>query len=448
VAVSDGLDVVTTDGDGRFELVTTADREFVTCSVPAGHRIPTGPTGTAAHYRPLRADPGGEMEAVFDLEPLPGGPTADREHAFLLLADIQTEDATEMGWFHERTVPDVQGTLADLSGRETFGIACGDIMYDDLSFFDAYERGVERSGIPFFQVVGNHDLDHGPTDEGSIGTFRRRFGPGHYSFDRGAVHYVVLDDVFWYGDGYIGYLPDEQLRWLEADLGRVDAGRSVVVALHIPVLGSQHLRRGEERPSTAVAVMNRDALDRLLEPYRAHVLCGHTHECEHDFRGSVHEHVAGAVCGAWWSGPICGDGSPNGYAVYEVAGEDLRWRYKATGEATDHQMRLYPPGSDPSAPDEMVANVWDWDPGWTVAWWVDGERKGTMARRVGRDPLSVSLHEGPDLPERRTWVEPYPTGHLFYAPVPTDARSVRVEAVDRFSRRYAESLDLTGGPRP
>jgi len=39
------------------------------------------------------------------------------------------------------------------------------------------------------------------------------------------------------------------------------------------------------------------------------------------------------VCGAWWSGDVCWDGAPNGYGVYDVRGEEVRWRYKGTGLA-------------------------------------------------------------------------------------------------------------------
>ena len=31
------------------------------------------------------------------------------------------------------------------------------------------------------------------------------FGPTYYSFDRGRVHYVVLDNVFYLSRGYVGY---------------------------------------------------------------------------------------------------------------------------------------------------------------------------------------------------------------------------------------------------
>jgi hypothetical protein len=435
VGVSDGLAVVKTAADGTFELVTTSERPYLFCCVPSGYEIPTSATGTANCYRPIQPDSRGEMDVVFDLTRRRG---SDSEHAVLLLADPQTQDDLEMRWLHEQTVPDIRALLGELGQTESFGIGCGDIMYDNLEFFPEYERAVSRMCVPFFQVVGNHDLDQGsPTDEGSVDTFSGHFGPRYYSFERGEVHYVVLDDVFWYGSSYLGYLDADQLSWLEADLTRIEPGRTVVVATHIPVAGSRHTREGKSKPDINMSVANREALYRQLEPYNAHILVGHTHESEHLFEGGVHEHVCGAVCGAWWSGPICGDGTPKGYALYEIQGSEVTWRYKSTGHGLDHQIRAYPIGVDPGAPDEIVANVWDWDPKWTVVWYEDGERKGAMARRVAHDPQSVKLHTGPDLPPRRKWVEPYPTGHLFYAPASRTAREIRVEATDRFGRVYS-----------
>lgn len=434
VAVTDGLTVVESASDGTFELVSTTRQDFVALSVPAGYRIPQHASGTARFYHRIAADAGGEQTVRFDLERLEEG---DEHHVCLLLADPQTEDLQEVAWLHEQTAPDVQATVRAIGDVHVFGIAAGDIVYNHLELFPEWERAVSLMGIPFFQVVGNHDMDYGaPVDERSTATFSRHFGPRYYSFDRGAVHYVMLDDVFWNGAEYVGYLDADQLAWLEADLHRVEGGAPVIVAVHIPIEGSQYARAGARRPDRGVAVANRDALYRLLEPFRAHILAGHMHESEHLFAHGVHEHVGGAVCGAWWSGPICGDGTPSGYVVYDVRGEEITWRYKATGRGPDHQLRVYPRGANPAAPDEIVANVWDWDPAWTVTWYEGGERRGPMARRVGRDPLSVELHAGPELPPRRTWVEPYPVGHLFYAPVPESVGAVTVEARDRFGRTY------------
>lgn len=434
VAVTDGLTVAVTDAEGAFTLVTSTRQPFVSVSVPAGYRLPVNPTGTARFYRPLRPDAAGEMTARFDLEPLE---RPDDAHAFLVLADPQTQDDYEMGRLHAETVPDVRATVAALGDGPVFGVACGDIMYDHLALFPRYEEAVAAMGIPFFQVIGNHDLEQEAlTDPGSAATFSDHFGPTYYSFDRGAVHYVVLDDVFWHHAGYFGHLDADQLAWLEQDLARVEAGRPVVVFTHIPVLSSQYRRTHLSRPPIETSVTNREALYRLLEPYPAHIVTGHTHEHEHGFTGGVHEHVCAAVCGAWWSGDICFDGTPNGYAVFEVRGEDVRWRYKGTGLDAARQLRVYPRGADPTAPDEFVANVWDWDPDWTVVWYAGGERRGLMARRTGTDPRSERLHRGPDQPAHRPWVEPLPIDHLFFAPVPPDAVDLRVEATDRWGRTY------------
>lgn len=443
VPVSDGVQVVDTASDGTFELVTSADRQFVWLTTPSGYQTPVNPTGTANFYRPLTAGRV-EQSVQFDLEP---DRVSQEAHTLVLLGDIQTEDVQEMRWFHEQSVPDLAETVRTLGADRTFGISCGDIMFDHLELYPDYEAAVKEIGVPFFQVIGNHDLDQAnPTDESSTDTFSQHFGPRYYSFNRGAIHYVVLDDVFWHGGGYLGYLSADALTWLEADLTRVEAGTPVVVATHIPALGSQYRRLGERSPEPEVAIMNREALYRLLEPFEAHILTCHTHECEHVFEQGTHEHVTGAICGAWWSGPICHDGTPNGYCLYEMRGEEVTWRYKTTGETVQHQMRLYAPGSDRRAPDELVANVWNWDPEWTVRWFSDGEPRGAMARRTGLDPLSVELHSGGDLPPRRPWVEPVPTNHLFYAPVGRKGQRVTVEATDRFGRVYTEDWPQAQSP--
>jgi hypothetical protein len=437
VAVSDGRTVAASGRDGSYELVSDGYRPFVFASVPAGATIPTSSVGTARFFHPIPPDGSDRMQADFAFRSLG---LSDERHAFLALGDTQTQNLFETGRLHAESVPDMQRTIAGLGGYPLFGIAVGDIMFDDLSLYPEYERAVERLGIPFLQVVGNHDLDFdSPTDPGTTRTFRSHFGPTCYSFDRGQVHYVVLDDVFWHGAGYIGHLDADQLAWLAEDLALVEPGRTVVVFQHIPALSTEYRRAGQARPGASVSVTNREALYRLLEPFEAHVISGHTHEHEHVFEGSVHEHVLGTVCGAWWSDDICHDGTPNGYAVFEVAGSDLRWRYEATGRPAEDRLRVYARGSVPGAPDEIVANVWDWDPRTTVTWTEDGVRRGAMARRTARDPWAVERFTGPDRPERRSWVEPGLVDHLFFAPVAAGARSVVVEWTDRFGARWTAS---------
>jgi len=440
VGISDGLQVVPTGPDGRFEMVTDTLRRYVAVSLPSGQAIPTAPSGTFQLYRRLEPDAAGEMAVQFELAPLED---RDDRHGFLVLADTQTQDAADMGRLHAEAVPDVRTTVTGLGGQPLFGVANGDILWDDLSLYGRYEQAVAAMGIPFAQVVGNHDLDlSASSDEASTATFERHFGPRYFSFNRGRVHYVVLDNVFWHGGGYLGYLSDEQLTWLAADLTLVERGAPVVVFLHIPLMSTEFRRmRQAEQPPLYNSTANREALVRLLEPYRARVISGHAHETEYRTEGGLLDHNLGAVCGAWWTGNLCWDGTPNGYAVYEVEGESLRWRYKATGMPDDFQVRLHPRGADPAAPGEIVANVWDATSQWEVTWWEGGDRRGLMDRRLGFDPETVRLQAGADLPDRRRgWIEPMATDHLFYARVPADAGPVTVEARDPWGRRYSATL--------
>ncbi|MEE8584914.1 MAG: metallophosphoesterase N-terminal domain-containing protein, partial [Acidobacteriota bacterium] len=298
VGVTDGISVVQSDAEGTFELISNSRRPFVYLSLPSGSEIPVNPTGTARFYQPIQADRAGEMSVEFPLQRLNG---SDEEHCFYQLADPQTENLRDMQLFQSQTVPEIEKLAAANPSGCQFGFTCGDIMFDDLELYPEYEKGVRQMSVPFFQVVGNHDLDReSPTNPGSSSTFQRHFGPAYYSFQRGAVHYVVLNDVFWYGKSYLAYLDKEQLDWLAADLARVESGRTVIVALHIPAFSSQAQRRGITA-SPRLTLNNREALYRLLEPYQAHIVSGHTHESEHVFEGGCHEHVCGPVCGAWWS---------------------------------------------------------------------------------------------------------------------------------------------------
>ena len=438
VRVSDGRSVVRTGADGRYVLVSDGTTPFVFVSTPAGWQAPRDARGIPRFWAPIGE--GAEQEASFALVPRPG----DTRHTVLVLADPQTQDSYETGLLHAETVPDVVRTVQGLGDRTVLGVACGDIMFDDLALYPEWERAVTRMGVPFLQVIGNHDLDFASrTAEGASATFRGRFGPTYHSFDMGAVHYVVLENVFWHGAGYLGYLDQRQLDWLAADLQGVERGAPVVVLLHIPALSTWDMRTGAAtKPQPGNSTMNREALYRLLEPYAATIVSGHQHELEHVRDGGAQHVVSGAVCGAWWSGPICYDGTPNGYLVLDADDAALRWRYQATGKPAEHQLRVYRRGADRMAPDDVVANVWAWDPRWTIRWLEDGQPRGLMSRRTGRDPLSIELHEGPKLPARRPWVDPAPTTHLFYARPSAEAREVIVEATDGWGRTYRERLAL------
>jgi predicted phosphodiesterase len=438
VAVTDGINITLTDKNGRYELQSNTRAEFVYISVPAGYAIPTN-KGIAAFYVPLTK---GNDRNDFQLEKLE---VDDRKHNFVVWADTQMISKKDVELLKSGSVPDLQALIASYPKQTLFhGIGCGDLVWDHFELFEDYKQAVGACGIPFYNVIGNHDMDNDArTDENSARTFKQQFGPTYYSFNRGDVHYVVLDDVFFLGASkkYIGYLTENQLQWLEQDLATVKPGSTVIVSLHIPTYTGQ-AKRDNKPEELGGVVANREQLYKMLAPYKVHIMSGHTHFNDTWEKGNIMEHNHGTVCGAWWTGPICGDGTPSGYGVYEVDGSEVKWYYKSTGKPKEHQLRVYAKGRLKEAPDEISANVWNWDSKWKVEWFEDGVAKGEMTRRVALDAWAIELYAGPELPKKHKFVEPTTADHIFFAKPSPTAKEIVVKATDRFGNIYQEKIIL------
>lgn len=440
VVVTDGRSVVVTDKNGQYKFNSYEEAEFVYISIPSGYAFPTN-NGVAAFYAPIPKR-NGVVVNNFTLEKLK---TDDNRHQFVVWADTQMISKADCEQLKKESVPDLKALVQSYGNEALFhGIGCGDLVWDKFDLFTDYKEAIQMTGIPFYNVIGNHDMDiDSRTDDYSAQTFKQQFGPTYYSFNRGQIHYVVLDDVFFVGTAkrYIGYINESQLKWLERDLQWVKPGTTVVVSVHIPT-NTGAIRRKKIKEEFGGTVSNRKQLYKLLRPYKVHIMSGHTHFNESWEEDNIMEHNHGTVCGAWWTGPICSDGTPSGYGVYEVEGSELKWYYKSTGKEESHQLRVYEKGRHKDFPEEVVANVWNWDPKWKVEWYEDNVLKGTMKQRIAFDPWAVELYEGPQLPKKHKFVEPSLADHLFFAKPSAGAREIMVKATDRFGNVYREIIQL------
>jgi hypothetical protein len=442
VSVTDGINVSVTDSKGNYRLESNTGAAFVYISTPRGFEI-THDNGIARFYKKIEAKRGA-FSADFNLQKLT---VDDKKHAFVVWADTQIQNKEDAALLKSESAPDTLELIKSYGKDVPFhGIGCGDLVWDEFELFADYKQAVHQTGIPFFQVIGNHDMDlDARTDDKSTETFRSHFGPTYYSFNRGEVHYVVLDDVFFTGTAkkYIGYIPENQFAWLEQDLAQVEPGTTVVVSLHIPVnTGARRRNKLSEDPIGGV-VSNRKELYRILKPYTTHIMSGHTHFNEKVIEGNCIEHVHGTVCGAWWTGPICYDGTPNGYGVYEVNGSEVKWFHKAVGQTKDHQFRIYPVGAVKEKPEAFSVNVWNWDPLWKVEWLEDDKYAGEMQRETTFDPLSLALHAGAELPVKRPWVDPVLTDHMFFATPSASSKKITIQVTDQFMNVYKKQIDTT-----
>jgi hypothetical protein len=440
VAISDGFQVVKTGADGSYAITANYQADFVFISLPSGYDFPHV-NGIASFYKKIVKN-SQQQTMDFSLEKLK---KADDKHAFIIWGDTQIQSKQDAELLKTISAPDTLATVRSLGDLPLHGVACGDLVFDKFDLFPDYKSAVAITGIPFFQLIGNHDIDYtARTDDGSQETFKSHFGPAYYSFNRGRIHYVVLDNVFFVGAGhrYIGYLTEDQLSWLEKDLQSVPAGSTVVVCLHIPTNNGEKRRKNAKDDELGGVTANREALYALLKNYKVHIMSGHTHFNENWEVENIMEHNHGTVCGAWWSGPVCGDGTPNGYAVYKVDGDNISWYYKSVGFDKGHQLSVYKKGSVEGKPGAILANVWNWDAKWKVEWLEDGISKGVMEQFTGYDPAAVELYKGPAIPALHKWVEPNLTDHLFTALPSAQAKKVLIRATDRFGIVYEKELSL------
>ncbi|POY35106.1 metallophosphoesterase [Solitalea longa] len=437
VIVSDGINCTQTDKNGFYKLLSNKTAEFVHISIPAGFQI-EHEKGIASFYRAINK---GEkvFTANFELKKL--AVDSDDKHRFAVWADPQIMNRRDADLLISTTAPDLAELAKNYSDQPFHGICCGDLVFDKHELFADYKQAVALTGVPFFQVLGNHDMDYENvrSDEFSAVTFKQHFGPTYYSFNRGKAHYVVLDNVFSIGAGkrYIGYLTESQLSWLEKDLALVPKDSLVIVVMHIPSDTAEKKRLGLKEENIVSVLSNRKQLYKILEPFNTHIISGHTHWNENVIINEcLMEHNLGTACGAWWAGPCCGDGTPAGYGVFEVNGTQLSWYYKSTGKDKNYQLEVYNKGYHKKYPDELLVNVWNWDEHWKVEWLEDGKEKGALTRITDYDPLALELYDGPTLPAMRKWVEPIITDHLFTLKPSVTAKEIVVKVTDRFGTVY------------
>ena len=425
VVVSDGYSVVVTNSAGKYEMEIHPEAVAVFVSTPSGYAFPQE-RNIARHYK-MVTDINTRKELVFNLEKLDKD---DNEHQFVIWADPQVKTKKDVEKMMAQAVPDVQQWVkAAGAGALIHGITVGDIVWDNHELFADYDEAVGQMGIPFFQCLGNHDMDYRQGgDEKSDDTFQKLYGPTYYSFNRGKAHYVVMDDVRYLGKEreYDGYISQQQLDWLAKDLHYVPKDQLVIINVHIPV------HNGVKN--------NLEFYEVLKNHSNVHIMSGHTHYHRNVIIGNIFEHNHGTVCGAWWTGPICGDGTPCGYGVYSVKGKELSWQYKSTGHDTNFQLTASIEEKENAK--EVILNVWNYDSEWKINC-TSNEGVSIKAEKFkGLDPVAVALYQGPSLPNPRGFAEPSKTDHLFRVKVPASAKNIKVVATDRFGQQYETTVTV------
>ena len=407
MAVSNGRDVVLTNGNGRYEL-PIKDNSIVFVIKPRNWIYPVGElqlpdfyyvhsTGGLGGTRYRGLEPTGGLPGSVDF-PLYPHPESD-ELDVLVFGDTQARSLEEI-YFMNNDV------IANLVGIETaFGFTLGDVVFDDLHLFEAHNQSIAKIGIPWFNIMGNHDIDYTADDDiQSRGAFLRNYGPTYYSFTWGPAHFIVIDDVVRVSDmpnpRYRTGIGEDQMQFIRNEFSRIPDDQLIVLLTHIPWLGATPWKDDSER----------DQLFNLLATRPNTIsFAAHTHRHYHHFIGEgdgipgpqPHHMISMAtVCGAWWAGApdeygiphaMMSDGTPNSYGILEINGGSYKLNWRAARRPADFQMHVHAPDfvdAGSSTPLVVTANIFNALPDAKVTMRVEGmDGEMVMNRVEKRDPV-------------------------------------------------------------
>lgn len=459
VLVSNQREVVETDAEGSWRLPLDDDCTLFVVK-PGGWMTPVGRNQLPRFYyihKPqgspdLRfggVPPTGPLPESVDF-PLHRHPEPGRFQA-VFFADPQARDQKELDYIAHDVVEELIGTQAK------FGVTLGDILFDDLSLFENHNALVALIGIPWYNVIGNHDMNYDAVDDRhSDETFERFYGPNYYSYAYGPVQFVVLDNVQWGGPkpegtgSYTAGLGEDQLVFVENLLAHVPEDRLVLFLMHVPIIGTQ----------------DRERLYRLIEP-RPYTMSisGHTHwqahfhlDAEDGWRGPrPHHHVVNVtVSGSWWSGEpdemgiphtTMADGAPNGYSLITFDGQSAVVDFKAARRPADYQMHVHAPEvvrAGAIGETDVFVNVFGGSGLSTVEMRVGTDGEWTRLTKVfEEDPYYVEVKRleaaSTDL-KGRELTKPKPSNHLWKGRlpdgVPVGVHRIWVRSEDQYGRVF------------
>ena len=359
VVVSDGAQCVKTDTQGVFELASDLEEaKFVFVSIPSGYSVPVK-NGLPIFFKRLSEEKlasDNTYRLEFILNKMNKNP---ERYSMMFVADPQPRTRNKA---HDRVAyhsldccndlyRDMRETGAGIqSDRPCYAIMLGDIVHEDMSLFDKYiEDGTSKMGFPTFNVIGNHDNKPNATDDiDAASVFEEKFGPSNYSFNIGKIHYVVVDNMI--TGGGMG-LRDDLMQWLKSDLSYVDKSTTIMICSHAPMF----MCDGVENYTSA---RNGVEYASLLSGYKkVYAWAGHTHAMSHHVYGidsqlkNIEAHTIVRATGELWTNEYQSSGTPRGYVLVDVNGDEVTWKFKPT---------KYQTGSPWDTTPEYTYRRWDY----------------------------------------------------------------------------------------
>lgn len=432
VVVNNGVQFTSTNADGSWELATdTASCKFISISTPSDYHL-TQTDGIATGFYVPVSEAVSRGNVTFRLKKRTSA--SDSFH-YIVISDPQILNEHDMQRWKAEAVPDIMHSADSLRNTaEVVVMTLGDLVFDNMKLFSEYRNTIKHKGITTFQCIGNHDFDNTLPDLNDSKPsakmyaeqlYEKHFGPTNYSFNIDKAHVITMKNINYHGNKrYKEHMTDADLSWLRHDLSYVPKGTLVILNMHAPAWN---------QAETYANMDNGDDLRDILSGYDVHVFCGHTHFLENvEVTPTLYQHNIGAACGTWWAGDVNRCGAPNGYMIIDVNGKSLRWHYKGNRLPLSEQMYVYAKGEFKEHPNDIVANIWDWDSRCRTEWYQDGKPMGAMRQVYTYDQRASRLWKK-DFDKART-------RHLFLATPFGQYRTIRIVFTNRFGEKFEKTI--------
>lgn len=473
VAVSNGVEVVLTDKNGRYSLPLYGDN-IVFVVKPADYQTKVNKNNLPEfyyNYKPSGSPSDFKYKGVSATGNLPKElnfplyrKLENRDFQILVFGDPQPYTLKEIDYFRRGIVNEVKNNKKNA----VFGISLGDLVGDDLTLHQPYIEAVKEIGLPWYNVMGNHDMNYEAKDDKvSDETFEANFGPANYSFNYGNVHFMILDDILYPdprdGKGYWGGFREDQLKFIENDLKLVDKNKLVVLSFHIQMTperdGEDHFRMEDRRK-----------LFDLLKPFEnVLMMSAHTHKQTQLFYGKgdgweglrdLHELNMGTTSGDWYSGEVneqgvpvstMRDGTYRGYSFLNFNDNKYKVQYKVAGKPEDFMIKLHVPKviSKTRSSARIFANFFTGSEKDNVEFRIDGGEWKKMSYMKNIDPqymMSVFKWDNTaNLFNGRRPSNPEPSNHIWnagFGKLDVGKHSVEVRATDMYGQTYTAAEEF------
>jgi hypothetical protein len=464
VAVSNGKEVVLTNARGEYILPVASDNILFVIK-PADYAVPVNEFNQPRFYynHKPNGSPSLKYAGLSPTGPLPESvdfplmPVAMKDTFHMLVfGDPQPYTLEEVDFFHQGIVSE----LTHVQGIE-FGITLGDLVGDNLDLHPEYIKAVKDIGIPWYNIMGNHDENYDVTaDSLSDEAFEKNFGPATFSFNYGMAHFILLDDIVYPdprdGKGYWGGFRKDQLAFIENDLCYVPKDHLIILAFHIPI--------SENEDGDPFRDADRLKLFELLKPFPFTLtLSAHAHSQNQYFFTTVdgwqqetrHHHLnVAATCGSWYSGKLdakgipistMGDGTPKGYVSLHINKNKYTVDYKVAGKPANHYFEIFAPKvveQNKRTSAGIYANFFLGSASDTLFYRIDEGSWQQMKYTKDFDPSYLHLlHEWDytdTLPDGSRPPNPDICSHLWRGNIPTNLsvgeHTIEIKAIDMFGR--------------